>query len=86
MSSDRGPAVTGPQVATVNLANETVALDEVLRRLVVDLAAIDRETARYHRKLCGEEPWTTFEAPLLRHNPPVVPPAYPDRARSYGSP
>jgi hypothetical protein len=50
----------------ISVPRETVALDEDLRRLVVDLCAIDRVTRRYHRKLEGVEPWTTFEAPSLR--------------------
>jgi hypothetical protein len=57
----RGPAATGPQTTTPNPAS--VALDEDLRRLVVNLAAIDRETERFARKRQGEEPWTTFEPP-----------------------
>ena len=39
------------------------ALDDVLQRLAVDLAAIDRETRRYYRKLAGLEEWTEFHAP-----------------------
>jgi hypothetical protein len=47
----------------ISLPRETVALDEDLRRLVVDLCAIDRETRRYHRKLEGVEPWTELYLP-----------------------
>jgi hypothetical protein len=62
MPSDRGPAATGPQTTPTYEAPETLALDAELRRLAVDLAAVDRETNRYRRKLAGLEPWTDLEA------------------------
>jgi hypothetical protein len=37
--------------------------DERLRRLVVDLAAIDRSVRDYRRKLRGELPWSCFDLP-----------------------
>jgi len=36
------------------------------RKLIADLAAIDREVLRYHRQLAGLEPWSEFIPPPLR--------------------
>lgn len=38
-------------------------IDEILRRLAVDLAAIDKAVTTYRRKMSGEESWTDFEPP-----------------------
>lgn len=40
------------------------AEDKRLRRLVVDLAAIDRCVRDYRRKRRGELPWSCFDLPL----------------------
>ncbi len=46
------------------LADDAEQLDvALLRRLVVNLAAIDREVKRYHDGLEGRRPWTDFDVP-----------------------
>jgi hypothetical protein len=71
MSSDRGPARTGPQITTNQpegtLAAPSLEADLLARaaeeRRIADLAAIDREVRSYRRKCLGLEPWSMFEYP-----------------------
>jgi hypothetical protein len=71
MSSDRGPAATGPQTTTNQpagrLAAPSLETDLLARvaeeRRIADMAAIDREVRSYQRKRLGLEPWSVFELP-----------------------